>query len=175
MVTLIQNGLSPWTLCWMTTACSPCHLVRESSSALTSTSCSRLTIWAVPPPLPSHVWEWSSSGEWTFNSLWPSYAKWQLQSSAVITWFEIVRYCINSCRNWSWISIRCWIHKRHPIPCPNGRAMGRFCEYLWENWPRYNGTALYPSTLSSLSGNWQVIWRLTTCRLNLSCSDWALG
>ena len=34
------------------------------------------------------------------------------------------RYCINNCRNWGRISIRCWIHKRYPIPCPNGWAMG---------------------------------------------------
>ena len=24
-----------------------------------------------------------------------------------------------------------------------GGLWGVFCEYLWENWPRYNGTALY--------------------------------
>ena len=39
----------------------------------------------------------------------------------------IVRYYINDYRNWGRISIRCWIHKRHPIPHPNGRAMGCFC------------------------------------------------
>ena len=46
-----------------------------------------------------------------------------IQSSAVITRSNIVRFCINNCRNWDIISIRCWIHKRHPIPRPNGRAM----------------------------------------------------
>ena len=30
----------------------------------------------------------------------------------------------------------------HPTPPTNGQAMGVFCEDLWENWPRYNGTAL---------------------------------
>ena len=24
-----------------------------------------------------------------------------------------------------------------------GELWGVFCEYLWQNWPRYNGTALY--------------------------------
>ena len=27
-------------------------------------------------------------------------------------------------RNWGRISIRCWIHNRHPIPCPGRRAKG---------------------------------------------------
>ena len=66
-----------------------------------------------------------------------------LQSSAVITRSNVVRYYINNYRNRGRISIRCWIHKRHSIPRPNGRAM---CCLLWifvRNWPRYNGTALY--------------------------------
>ena len=46
-------------------------------------------------------------------------------------------------RNWGIISIRCSIHKRQPIACPNGWAMCALWEYLCENWPRYNGTALY--------------------------------
>ena len=41
------------------------------------------------------------------------------------------------------ISIKVWNHKRHPIPRPNGRALGVFCEHCGEIWPRYNGTALY--------------------------------
>ena len=48
----------------------------------------------------------------------------QLQSSAVIMWPNLVRYYINNHRNWSRIWIRCWIHKRQPIPCPNGQGMG---------------------------------------------------
>ena len=52
---------------------------------------------------------------------------------------NIVRYHIYNYRNWGKISTRCWIYKRHPIPRPNGRV---FPEYLCENWPRYNGTAL---------------------------------
>ena len=36
-----------------------------------------------------------------------------------------------------------WIHKRHPIPRPNGGVWGVCCEYLWGKWRRYNGTALY--------------------------------
>ena len=46
-----------------------------------------------------------------------------LQSSAVITRSNIVRYYKNDYRSWGKISFRCWIHKRHPIPRPNGRAM----------------------------------------------------
>ena len=57
----------------------------------------------------------------------------------IITRSNIVRYYINNYRNWRWISIRCWIHK---IPL-TGELWRIFCEYLWNNWPRYNGTALY--------------------------------
>ena len=67
----------------------------------------------------------------------------RLKPSAVITRPNIVRYYINNYRNRGRISIRCCMHKRHPIPHHNGWAMGVFYEYLWENWPRYNGTALY--------------------------------
>ena len=47
-----------------------------------------------------------------------------IQSSAVITRSNIVRYYMNDYRNGGRISIRCWIHKRHPIPRPNGWAIG---------------------------------------------------
>ena len=48
----------------------------------------------------------------------------EVQSSAVIMRSKIVRFCINNCRNWDIISIGCWIHKRHPISHPSGRAIG---------------------------------------------------
>ena len=66
-----------------------------------------------------------------------------IQSSAIITRSDIVRYCINNCRYWSTISIRRWIHKIHPYLALTGELCAVFCEYLWEDWPRYNGTALY--------------------------------
>ena len=47
-----------------------------------------------------------------------------MQSNAFITRCKIVRYYINNCRNCGRISIRCWTHQRHPIPCPRGRAIG---------------------------------------------------
>ena len=56
---------------------------------------------------------------------------------------NIVRYYINNYINWSTISIRCWIHKRHSYLVLSGELLGVFCEYLWENWLRYNSTALY--------------------------------
>ena len=64
-----------------------------------------------------------------------------MQSSAVITRSCVVRGYIKYYKNWGRISIRCWIHKRQP-----GELWSVFYEYLWENWPRYNGTALYYST-----------------------------
>ena len=71
---------------------------------------------------------------------------------------------INNYSNWGRISIRCWIHKTHPIPRPNRRAMECLFLYLRENGPRYNGTALlsdrgcsekYTHTLTFFT-NWSV-------------------
>ena len=47
-----------------------------------------------------------------------------LHSSTVITLYSITWYYTQHCRNRDWISIRCWIHKTHPIPRPDGRTMG---------------------------------------------------
>ena len=44
-----------------------------------------------------------------------------------ITWSNFVRYCINYCRIWGRISIRCWIHKRHLT----GEIWGVFCRYFF--------------------------------------------
>ena len=62
---------------------------------------------------------------WNIIIVWPNI---KLQSNAVITRSNIVTYYINNFRNWGWISIRCRIHKRHPIPRPNGQTMGHL---LW--------------------------------------------
>ena len=35
--------------------------------------------------------------------------------------------------------------KETPYLGLTGELWGLFCEYLWENWPRFNGTALYLS------------------------------
>ena len=41
--------------------------------------------------------------------------------------------------------------KDNPYLALTGELWVVFCEYLWENWPRYNGTALYRKT-SNISG-----------------------
>ena len=74
-------------------------------------------------------------------------------SSSTINWFKlriymqssanIVRYCTNDCRNSARISSWCRIHKRRPDMSLTGELWGVFSGYLWENWPRYNGTAVY--------------------------------
>ena len=33
--------------------------------------------------------------------------------------------------------------KNTPYLALTGEIWGVFCEYFWENWPHYNGTALY--------------------------------
>ena len=62
--------------------------------------------------------------------VWFSNSLYRIQASAIITRSNIVRYYINDYRNWGRISIRCWIHERCPIPCPNRWAMGCFCEKI---------------------------------------------
>ena len=47
---------------------------------------------------------------YTFVLLRPLYI-----SYATIIFCEIVRYCIDNCRNWGRISTRCWVNKSHPI------------------------------------------------------------
>ena len=75
------------------------------------------------------------------SAVWPCFVI--VEWNAVITRSNIVKYYINNYRNWGRISIRCWTQKKTAIPRPHGRAMGVFCEYLWENVPHYNDTALY--------------------------------
>ena len=66
-----------------------------------------------------------------------------IQSSAVITQFDIAWYCTQHCRSWGRISIRGLTPTRHPYLVLTGELWGVFHEYFEENWPRYNGTALY--------------------------------
>ena len=68
---------------------------------------------------------------WNINvgsRIWISY----LQSSAVITRSNIVRYCINDCRNSGGISIGCGSMKDTPYLAQTGKLWGVFCEYFWE-------------------------------------------
>ena len=53
-----------------------------------------------------------------------------IQSNAIITWSNIVRYCIYNYRDWGGISNRCSIHKRHPIPRPNVYVWGFRAPYI---------------------------------------------
>ena len=46
-----------------------------------------------------------------------------MQSNAVITLSNIVRYCIDNWGNWGRISIRCRTHKKHTISRPYERDM----------------------------------------------------
>ena len=66
-----------------------------------------------------HVCAWSVTWMASFQNL-----VLLLQLNAVITRPNIVRYYINDCKKSGRVSIRCRIHKWHPIPCPNGRAIG---------------------------------------------------
>ena len=83
-------------------------------------------------PVLVQIMAWHQSGSkslsWPMvgSLLMPQWVKsvTKIQSSAVITRSNIVRFYNNDYRNWDRKSIKCSIHKRHPIPRPNGRAMG---------------------------------------------------
>ena len=66
-----------------------------------------------------------------------------IQLSVVITRSNTTCFCIGYDNDWGKICIRGNVHITDPIARPHGRAMGCLCEDLGENWPRYNGTALY--------------------------------
>ena len=53
----------------------------------------------------------------------------QIQSSAVLTRSNITWHCIHHWSDWAKVWTRVWAHKIHPIPRPNGPAMGCI---LWE-------------------------------------------
>ena len=67
----------------------------------------------------------------------PSICTWcmnqTIQPSAVITRPNMVRYCINNCRNWGRISNRCWTHKDTPYIAVTGALWGVFCELCVTN------------------------------------------
>ena len=64
--------------------------------------------------------------------MWPCFVI--LQWSAVITRSNIVRYYIKK------QELKQYINQM--LGTARGRAMGVFCEYLWENLPHYNDTTL---------------------------------
>ena len=55
---------------------------------------------------------------------------------------------MNNYRNWGRILIRCWIHKNIPYLVLTVELWCVCCEYLWENWLRYDRTTLYLERLS---------------------------
>ena len=70
--------------------------------------------------------------EYTVTPVSLYYSLFSIESSAVIMWSNIVRYCMNDCRNSGRISIRYWIHKRCPIPHSKEPAMGCLLWILFE-------------------------------------------
>ena len=119
------------------------------------------TFSAVPP---GHVsCQYKSSMQHCSQDI---YSLYDIQSSAVITRSNIVRYCINNCKNCGRISIRCWMHKIHPIPGPNGWAM--WC-LLWIFVIKVTALQRHRIVVSL----WQVrtcsIWQLTVSLLICLC------
>ena len=91
------------------------------------------------PPVPPSL-QWPSS--LIIYHQHHSHKTYIIQSSAGITRSNIVRYYMNNYRNWGRIPMRSWIQKDTPYLALTGELCGVFCECLWENGPRYNGTTL---------------------------------
>ena len=88
---------------------------------------------------------------------------------------HISRYCINNYRNSGRISTRRWTHKDTPYLALTGELRGVFCEYLWENWPRYNSTALYFRSKSQYTNNYLIkhdVYLLSLLSSCLICSNY---
>ena len=88
---------------------------------------------------------------------------------------RIIRHSITNCRNWGRISIKGWTHKWHPIPHLTAELWGVVCEYLWENWERYNGTALYRSshgTVAVLLPCFAINWSQNQVTRQLQAITW---
>ena len=77
-----------------------------------------------------------------------------IQSSAVITWSNVVRYCINNRRNWAEYQSKAAPTKAIPYLALAGELWDVFCEYLWENGPYYNGTTRYIYNLLNSKSNY---------------------
>ena len=78
-----------------------------------------------------------------------------IQLSAVITRSNIVRYYINNYINWSRISVRGWIHKRHPLPRLNGRPMGCL---LWISVEKIDALITAPHCIRQIQQNSSSLW-----------------
>ena len=59
-----------------------------------------------------------------------------------------IQYCSNWVRTWPQVELT----KETPYLALTGELWGVVCEELGENWPRYNGTALYASV------SWPTWW-----------------
>ena len=89
----------------------------------------------------------------------------KIESSAVITLSNIVRYCINNYRNRDRISISCWIHKIHPIPRPNGRYGVSFVDFC----QKIDRVITAPHCI------WPYSKRIPTCIYRLLLLQWNLS
>ena len=73
----------------------------------------------------------------------------------------------NNYRNWGRIAIRCWIHKRHPIPRPYGRAMWCLAWIILRKLTRV------VTARHCISKNYHDKGScITTCSANYMCSVW---
>ena len=89
---------------------------------------------------------WHQIGDKPFSVPVKTQVLWShIQSSAVIPRSKIVRYHINNYMNWGRISIRSWIHKRHPIPRPLWGVFCDFCEKIDRVITALHCTIMWPS------------------------------
>ena len=93
-----------------------------------------------------------------------------VQANAVITRSSKTLYCIQHCRDWTELNQRL-NSQMTPHTSPLRARYGVFfCEDLGENWPRYNGTALYMDmTCSRHSQFWWKNFHLSCLHRHSNC------
>ena len=77
-----------------------------------------------------------------------------VQSSAVMTRSIAVRYCITIVGTQVEYQSGDKATKGTPYLAMTSEIWAVFCEYSWENWPRYNGSTLYLRGVSQYTKNY---------------------
>ena len=91
-------------------------------SGLLHWHCGNLTIAPVPAKQPWWIWR-NTSCEFIMNDCITTTKQSTTKPCAYFLGYTVRCYMSND-RRWGRKSVRCWIHKGHPISCPNGWAMG---------------------------------------------------
>ena len=114
------------------------------------------------------LWSWGLTSLPLSDSFYSTF-KADTKSHTVECRYDAVQHnmIVHMVQQWPRQNIHCRLYSRkHLISYPHGRAMGVFRKDLGENWPLYNGTALY------LQSNRQKLYIPHCCKLLNYRSFW---